>query len=284
MQAAHDAEVKRKESIVGLWIMTPIAFYGKVVDQDGVPVTGAKILMIALDHPLAPGSRYESQSDSNGLFSINGIHGAALQVHVSKEGYYPLPQSWGDFAYAARVGNQKAAHPDESDPAVFVLRKMGVTEPLIVQKKNINIGRTGTPIGIDLRTGKAYGVQNPDIQVQAWTQDQGITPGTYEHYNWRCVITVPGGGLQARIGGEFDFEAPTDGYQPSDEIDMSASDPDWSSNQSREYYLKLANGEYARISFVMATGGYNDFAIISYLNPTPGHRNLEYNPNQQTGE
>jgi len=84
-----------------------------------------------------------------------------------------------------------------------------------------------------------------------------------------------------RTGNQFDFTAPIDGYQSSDEIDMSASDSHWSSNQSREYYLKLADGEYARMRFVVATAGYNGFALTSYLNPTPGHRNLEYNPGQQ---
>jgi hypothetical protein len=155
---------------------------------------------------------------------------------------------------------------------------------LIIQKKNVKISKMGIPASMDLRTGKTFGLVNPDIQVQAWTQNQGIVPGTYKHYDWRCVITVPGGGLQARMGDEFDFEAPTDGYQPSDEIDMSSTAAPWTDQVSREYFLKLANGEYARISFTMSAGGDHFFSITSYLNPTPGHRNLEYNPNQQAGE
>jgi len=60
---------------------------------------------------------------------------------------------------------------------------------------------------------------------------------------------------------------------------MSASDPQWKSSQRREYFLKLANGTYARIDFGIGAGGYNTFELISYVNPAPGHRNLEYDPN-----
>ena len=90
-----------------------------------------------------------------------------------------------------------------------------------------------------------------------------------------------GGGLQSRAGGEFDFIAPEDGYQPSDEINMSASDPNWRGTTTHEYFLKLANGDYARINFSIGAGGYNTFEITSYLNPQPGHRNLEFDPAKQ---
>jgi hypothetical protein len=95
---------------------------------------------------------------------------------------------------------------------------------------------------------------------------------------------VPGGGIQLRKGGEFDFTAPTDGYQLSDEINMPSTITSWNDQGSREYFLKLANGEFARISFTMGAGGYNTFGITSYLNPQPGHRNLEYDPNQTASQ
>jgi hypothetical protein len=178
-------------------------------------------------------------------------------------------------------GDLMPPHPDESAPAIFVLRKMGETEALIVQNRNVKISKTGTPVSMDLRTGSTYGAYSPDIQVQAWTQDQGIAPGTYKHYDWRCVITVPGGGLQTRTGADFDFQAPADGYRPTDEIDMPSTANPWSSRLSREYFVKLANGEYARMSLTMHAGGDHFFSLTSYLNPTPGHRNLEFNPGQQ---
>jgi hypothetical protein len=90
-----------------------------------------------------------------------------------------------------------------------------------------------------------------------------------------------GGGLQPIRGGEFDFIAPEDGYQPSDEIDMSASDPNWRGAVTRQYFLKLSNGTYARINFVVVVDNNPGFSITSYLNPQPGHRNLEFDPTKQ---
>jgi hypothetical protein len=234
--------------------------------------------MTAADHFLGDGSKYEQTSDENGLFSISGIHGMGLVVTVTKKGYYFLPQSNASFGYAHGAG-ELPPHTDPNDPAVFILRKMGETESLIMINKDIEISRTGTPVFMDLHTGRTYGLTNGDVQVQSWTHDKEVPPN--QKYDWRCQITVPGGGLQPRTG-DFDFTAPEDGYQPSDEIDMSASDPKWKSSESREYFLKLPNGEFARISFTMGAGGYNTFDIISYLNPQPEHRNLEYDPNQQT--
>jgi len=282
IEASEQAGKKREQAIVAALTQTPIRFYGKVVDENGNPVNGAKIAISAADVYFGTGSAYERTSNSDGLFSIEGIHGMGLTVSVSKEGYYELPQSQGNFAYAFSPGNELPPHPGAADPAIFVLRKMGETEPLIVRKIDINLNKVGGPVTMDLQTGKAFGNHRSDLEIQTWVNDQGIAPGAFKRYDWRCVISVPGGGLQSRGGGGFDFIAPDSGYQASDEIDVQASDPNWRPTESREYFLKLASGEYARISFVVATSGYNGCSVTSYLNPVPGRRNLEYNPNQQT--
>jgi hypothetical protein len=64
-------------------------------------------------------------------------------------------------------------------------------------------------------------------------------------------------------------------------LNMSANARPWNDSQSRAYFLTLANGTYARIDFTMAAGGDHFFSITSYLNPKPGHRNLEYDPAKQ---
>ena len=252
----------------------PISFWGKVIDQDKQPVEGANIHYEAIDHYFGPSSAYQGSSDENGLFSINGIGGAGLYVRVSKDGYYELGvKSMRGF----HTGSNDMPSPD--NPAIFELRKRGPTEFLIVKGIGHKIARDGTPIQINLTTGEIYNVTNGDIQVQAWTNDASVTINSGQHYDWRCKITVPGGGLQPRTG-QFSFEAPTDGYQPSDEIDMPANSDQWRQQAQRSYFLQLANGDYARIDFQMVAGGDHFFTINSYLNPTQGHRNLEYDPNQ----
>ncbi len=80
---------------------------------------------------------------------------------------------------------------------------------------------------------------------------------------------------------EFDFEAPTDGYRASDEINMYTKTPDrWSGNAKKKYFLKLGDGNYARIQFEMIAGGDHFCYIESYLNPDKS-RNLEYDRNKE---
>jgi hypothetical protein len=161
------------------------------------------------------------------------------------------------------------------------LRKRGKTEPLIAIRHNYRIAKDGTPVGIDLTTGKLVQPGLGDIAIQAWTSDQGHQVNSNQPYDWRARIEVPGGGLMQRAG-EFDFEAPADGYVGSDEIDMpSTSGPQWRSQASRNYFLKLGKGTYARLEFMMIAEGDHFFRVTSFLNPTSGDRNLEYNPGQQ---
>jgi hypothetical protein len=275
MQAAHDAQVKREEDMIHALMQTPITFCGKVVDEKGSPIAGAKATLYPADNDntSGPGSKYERTSDGNGLFSITGIHGLGLAVDVSKEGYYQLHQSRGNFGYATGTG-EMPPHRDSNNPAIFVLRKMGETEALIVAKKEVSLARDGTPGHMDFQTGNTGQGTGGDIQVAVWSTD---TPGTRQRYDWRCEITVPGGGLIRRSEG-FNFEAPADGYQSEETIDMPASTPNWSDLFNQEYFVQLPSGQYARIEFRLAAGGYNFFNITSYLNPTPGDRNLEYDP------
>ena len=275
MRAAADAEANREKSIWNFAFMTPIAFYGKVVDEKGNPIEGAKAVLSPADAMMGGNHEYERTTDENGLFSIF-THGLGLAVDVSKKGYYTLQESSGTFGYAKGSGAQPP-HNDPNNPAIFILKKMGETEPLIMAHYQGKIEKDGTPVQMNLTTGHTYHEANPDIQIRSWVKDQDPTKA----FDWNCEIDVlGGGGIQAEKGGPFDFTAPVGGYQPSATIAMPAANPQWRSSQDRKYFLKLANGTYARIDFAIGAGGYNTIEISSYLNPSSGHRNLEYSPKQ----
>jgi len=253
-----------------------ITFYGKVIDQNNAPVPSAKATYGTIDRFDASGSSYSSDSDGDGFFSITGIKGAVLTVGVRKEGYYPIHnQSNGSFAYGVSPDSHRKAPPTKENPAVFKLQKMGVTEPLINVQQYFNIPRNGVPVEISLITGKKTRNGEGDLRVEAWTEDQ--TPDAKGSYNWRCLISVPNGGITERKS-EFAFEAPLEGYKPDDEIIMTKTTLRWRPEATRSYFLKLVNGNYARIEFEMIAGGNHYFRISSYLNPTDGSRNLEFDP------
>ncbi len=247
----------------------PLEFYGKVVDESGNAVPEASISLTwnkdDMTNPIHSGvNKSVTHSDSSGLFSLQSGRGRFLDIKVSKEGYYtPSPGSWS-FPYSAETRVSAA------DPVIFALRKKGRGEAMVMMKRNYGVPRDGTPVAINLVTGNASNSENGDIIVKCWTQDAGKSPG--EKYDWRCLITIPQGGLVLTIE-EFAFIAPSSGYLPSTEIVMPADAPNWSSNVSFKFYYRLADGRYGRMTFSMVASGHHFCMIDSALNP--GSSNLE---------
>jgi hypothetical protein len=250
---------------------TPIAFYGKIIDQTGNPVPDAKVDYSAIDEFFGNGSNYHGKSDANGMFSISGIKGAVLTVAVSKDGYYNISKK-SDAAFAYGLGSDatRKEPPTKETPAVFVLQKKGMAEPMIRISKHILLPRNGESSNIDLTTG-TRGSRN-DLQIQTWVGDS-----SQQRFDWRYRLSVPGGGLVERKG-QFDFEAPTDGYQPSIEVNMPASAEQWTDRPTKEYFAKLSDGKYARFTIRFYAGDRNFIVFESYLNPKSGSRNLEFDP------
>jgi len=266
-------EVHRRETVAKIMtvLANPIEFYGKVVDQNGDPVSEANVDYGTIDRFDANGSNYRGRSDEDGNFSISGIKGAVLTVGVQKEGYYNIHgKSDAAFAYGVGPDATRKEPPTKGNPAVFVLQKKGLAEPLIrAGGGQIDIPRTGEPLFIDLATGKPG---RGDLQIEAW-----IGNSSQPRFDWRYRLSIPGGGLVER-NGQFDFEAPSGGYESFVEINMPANAGRWSSDVPKQYFAKLPNGTYARFSTEFYAGDRNFIVFESYLNPTRGSRNLEFDP------
>jgi hypothetical protein len=262
-QMKDDAEQAQAE-----W-QTPIEFYGEVVDENTNPVSGAQVDFDANDTSAEGTSFYHTQSDANGLFSIKNIQGKILGVKVNKEGYYSYAPAVGRVFWYA--GANENFVPDSLNPVVFWLRKKGVGDSLIEIKRNYKILRDGTPVGIDLATGKATTGGSGNLVVQCWTDDQGKPPG--QKYDWHCVVTIPGGGLV--LSDEvFPFLAPEIGYVSTNQIARPADQPGWKSDVDIKFYYQLSDGRYGRMKFSMIAGGDHFCMIDSFFNPS-GSRNLE---------
>jgi hypothetical protein len=258
---------------------TPIAFYGKVIDEKNQAIPGAAVEFSCNDLSASGTSEYQRSSDSEGLFSITGIAGKLLVVHVAKAGFYSSRVDNDSFYYAGQNINFS---PSIVRPEIFHLVRQGTGEALVhIQSplgggKDFRIRKDGTPIEISLLSGKVVPSGTGDLRVECWTYDG--TKAARQRYNWRCRITVPNGGLQSYTQ-EFPFNAPIEGYLSYDDIDMSDTlDQGWGTNAKRKYFVKLRNGKYARLTFEMIAGGDQFFVLESFLNPS-GSRNLEFDPN-----
>lgn len=266
--------IQKAVEVVEKILDAPIAFYGRVVDQHGDPVSYADVGYTAADAFNASGSQYTGKSDEEGYFQITGIKGGGLLVGVGKEGFYAVAgKSSQNFGYGMGSDSTRRPPPTKDNPAIFVLQKMGKTESLERAEQSARISKDGTPVMVDLMSGRLS--PNGNLRVEAWT----AAPENGRKFAWRCRLTVPGGGLAERKG-QFDFEAPEDGYEESVELGMPHDAEGWTSQQQRDYFVKLPDGRFARVNFRMIAGGNHYFVMESFLNPKPGSRNLEYDPQQ----
>lgn len=253
-----------------------INFYGMVVDEQGVPVEGARVRYSV------PSSFLEIQkgtvegpvTDTKGMFSITGKRGAGIYVSVSHPDYYETDQSYRQFSYFENT----ADNPTPTSPAEFVLRRKGTAEPLLKLKQVVrSLPKDGRPVQVGLTGDKAG-----DMTLQAWTSPRPEGAPNNAPFAWKVRLAVPGGGLVA-YKDEYQFEAPENGYAPGIEFEMPLAgiDGKWRDRFEQTYFVKLGNGNYARMRFQMVAGG-NHFAVVeSYYNPS-GSRNLEYDPIKAT--
>lgn len=252
----------------------PIEFYGKALDENSNAVAGAKVTFHWVEAPKPDGNRSSTtESDANGLFSLQGARGPSLTVSVSKEGYYTSRQGLPVFRYGLfQDGNFS---PDPRNPVIFNLRKQGKRESLITSAFPAGMGQIaqlhhdGTPVELDLSKGTQVPAGSGQLKLEFW---RAVTNRNANIFDWKCQLTVPGGGL-VETPEEFAFQAPESGYQPLVVIDMPATSQDWKGDIRTKYYIQLPDGRYGRIDFYfLAFNGV--FAVQAAVNPT-GSRNLE---------
>ncbi len=99
----------------------PIAFYGKVVDDSGIPVQEATVGVAIAGSD--GDKRIRLVTDQNGLFSIVNEKGKRIRVGVGKRGYSSTEESTGYFEFA-EFFSETFHEPDPSDPVVFVLQRL----------------------------------------------------------------------------------------------------------------------------------------------------------------
>jgi hypothetical protein len=96
-----------------------IEFYGKAVDENGLPVNG---ISVQFDGIAFPEIHFSTNvlSDAKGVFKLAGVTGEALRVHVSNGAYYEVTgANQNNFDYTS----PKGFNPDSNNPVIFHLRK-----------------------------------------------------------------------------------------------------------------------------------------------------------------
>jgi hypothetical protein len=247
-----------------------LSFYGKVVDEQSKPISGAKAILGWNTFGVAGGSRATFlSSDQNGLFSLIGQHGKILQVRVQKDGYYADNRgSWRTFEYA-NPSSPYWYEPDSEHPVVFQLRKKGPGVDLFSKHLTVPVFQEKyTKNQIDLRSGFI----RPGI-LTIETDTSKFLPGA-QPFPWSVKITMSEGGL-IETDERFPFEAPSTGYVPS--IDLNFSDLEqghWQGGFTKTFYFYLpSTNTYGRMKIEASDSLPIEFDEVYNLHP--GERNLE---------
>ena len=255
----------------------PLNFYGKVVDQGGLPVQGAKVRFDWTDLSAQGTSIREATSDGSGLFSLVGEHGKFLEVNVSKEGYYTGREgNRFDFEYAS-FSDKNYYEPNPNTPVIFHLRKRGTPAQQLVHRQTLyGLTVDGTPHYFDLLAGKKQVGGSPLGDLVVRLNRSAITP--QYSYTWSASVEAVNGGV-LQSNEEFMFEAPEVGYEQS--IQESG---DRQSQPPLRFFFKSRNGQIYGHVTMQFEPNYNMGAAVDmdyYVNPS-GSRNLEYDSTQQS--
>lgn len=251
-----NSKLEKIKNIIKNGFNTPIDFWGKVVDQDGRPIVGAKS---EIDIDAQGGNqKHIVFSDSDGLFELLGQRGASAYVKVYSDGYASTSDNKigsnisSRMIYYSMEAMPAYAPPTKDNPQIFVLRKKNPLANLAHDfKKRVSVGKNGETQKIELKTErKAIG-----FEVRCWSSC--AVPFTYDRYDWRAEIEIAGGKLQAITELE-PVTAPSDGYQQVFQVEMPKDTQDnWlrsSPNGKRDFWIRFNDGTYAKARIEVKTG------------------------------
>ncbi len=212
---------------------TRISFYGKVTDQEALPIPGVEVEIGWTDLSPSGSSTRALTTDGDGRFALIGEQGKALIVHSLKKAGYIEANATNrhSFEYAA-FWEPTYHEPDSNNPVLFHMRKKGEPAPLVVSEGKFVL-TFGTPSPIPMP--QADGVASP-LKFTVFENDAKTR-------KWRAQLSVEGGGIIPALE-EFPFEAPKEGYQSSLELNQDTPHPPgWQDlDEGGWFYIKTPQG------------------------------------------
>jgi hypothetical protein len=263
----------------------PITFYGRVIDQDGRPLAGAKIsLVVVISHFAENGTEQKPvilEADANGDFSLTGFTAYAIdEISIQKRGYELSGRTKRDYRFGAIPDDYK---PDPANPVIFKMWKHQRPEQLTHLVWRGRVGGDGAPIRFDLSNG--HPSASGDLEIICSRAPVDLPPANVKPFTYKLQITVIGGGIQANED-EFSYLAPENGYSPSVTFGQLKDAVEWNRKTPipNEYYIKTAGGHYGRFSLTWDVAFAQSPTALNwgcFINPS-GSRNLEYDKQAET--
>ena len=265
---------------------SPIQLHGRVEDQHGDPVVGAKVVCMPVDVPFGDesGSTTTLTSGADGKFFVNGLHGASMGVQASMDGYLDIPPAGGPASFVmvsyADDAEEGKRYSHVETPLVLRLYEIGAVEPMVyVDFCGRSLPVDGSVKRIALDSGSGIGSHQIEFRLRSeWMKIPADNEHFGDHFDWSLEAKIPGGGF-VWSDSDFNFVAPERGYLESIRLDYKAGMPvdQWESYVYGTFFVKFADGSHGRIKLFisgMERGGGSPLRLSSWLNLKPGSRNL----------
>jgi hypothetical protein len=264
----------------------PIEFWGKVTDQDGVPLEGVKVAYTCLilwgnDVGVSwqPKVRKgQAVSDSTGSFAITGLRGNSLGLDsLSKPGYVYRGRPNHSFDFGGNMPEHKFV-PLRDKPVCFAMVNERVLEPLVEFEGRLRVSGDGTPGYWNLWSGEPDDEDGPDLSGELsiiFRSELAVPANPAQLVNWSADLEIVRGGIMEAPREEEIHRAPESGYSAT--VPYS-KEPEKQGIIGCAYYLRTRNGNYGRIQVEISPSRDGRTArcfITSEMNPRPGSRNLE---------
>jgi len=283
-----EAELAEAFDRVGPNDKSPMDAYGKVIDQNGQPVAGAKVHGYLSFESTDDREEHDTKTDEHGRFNFLGLHGKNLDTVPEKAGY----------EYNIRLAVRRPPNyvPDPNHPLIFTMWKLRGGEPMwYADTKGLPywysfFQSNGSPARINLRTCRddkyvsernARGERHYDLEMALHLDEPIKTNANRVLFcNWSATIGITNGGLvEIPTNTIYPYEAPVEGYQPSLTLNFPTNMVGWTDQFKKRFYFKSENGKtYGRIKIEMNNWGRLNLEI--YANPG-GSRNLEFDPSKE---
>jgi hypothetical protein len=240
----HQAQQQFTQAIQGM--NQAISFYGQVVDQDGAPLSGARVRS-SVRHwdssaPNLGGSiPLKADSDFAGNFTFAGVTGDAIRIDDIDKAGYELEST--PLSYGAISGSPQT-------PITFRMWSTNIHESLIAGNKSFQLIPDGRTYVINLTNGTISESGEDDLKV--WVK-RPSSVGRRDRYDWSCGMEIPNGGLVAdQSPGGAMFRAPQEGYTPSFVYEQKVGSGWGDTTGAKRFYLSLHGGKiYGQMTIEM---------------------------------
>jgi hypothetical protein len=267
----HQGQITKDEALAEMQkrdFTQPQSLYGKVVDQNGDPVSGVEVTagnegLNAAGNGVEP-QTYKTESDSNGFFEFTGKTGTPIGIKMRKDGY-----RWGERGEGYKGPAGGISNP--LDRVVVTMWKLHGAEVLRGSAIDAKIPHDGEVRAFDIVTGES--TSNGDLLASLIRSPLEVRRGR-DTFDWTFRIEIRQGGL-VEENDPYPFWAPQDGYRPFFEFSMSSNNVAWTSTMTKDFYIRTPQGQYGRMRASVYTALTPARAQFGFTVNPSGTQNLE---------